>query len=1275
MSSPRECRTKLIPDTPATQDNFSILDTTSPHKKVAIAIANLIRSDEEGGKSIGLEGGWGSGKTTIVSILCDELKQNLNHKVVLFDAWAHEGDPLRRTFLENLIERLTEEGDDWVQKAHWDEQKEILAQRKEIKETKSDPHIGRLGYIIIPLLALIPIGSALMGAALKDLSKLDFHQPYSTEIKIFILSIALITSPLAVVVIAAILLLVWSGLKWLWRRLIKMYYKVRKEEEKLRRLETRNSKPSSSVWGLLVNRTITGETTRTNKTANPTSLEFESYFADLMKEALVKNDANKKRKIVLVLDNLDRIHPTEALKILSTLQTFLNPRAKDSDAWHKRVWVLIPYDFEGLSQLWGKEKSEKKEYEKTHARTDINEANATTQPAIVATKPNDSQQLPTENVVALSFLDKSFQLRFEVPPPVLSRWRRYLENLMKEAFEDHRERFENDPVESEELHNVYTLYAWYLRKTNRLPTPRQLKLYVNQIGVIHRQWQDEFPFSHMAYYVLLRRMGCNVVEMVRNGELPTSDVEGFIAPDAALNLSALAFNTTVAEAKQIILENPIQEDFETRNPDSLKALYQTHQDKGFWEAFERMVQANWQHYSSVQLAKAAYCLDRSELFKQQLPQSAQLLANSVKRYFRKSAEAVQDWGPLDTQIAEGITSLCELYPEESLARSILKTISSGITFRIGEHKYRPIDYSLWSGSIKAIKETLERVGITEIYSDEFITPIQKRLSPPQRIPETELKLLLECLCELSLWDRQADEVLFNLAITEDLLYYLSLYSHEELISNGRVRQKNPLLMALCLSIFLLKNPYLSRPSAKVSDEGYDLLIQLITGESYEYGYNFAVSPTSTNQEQSVEGTIIPFTIYFCDFLTKHRGLNNFFEIYKANNKTESFIIECLKIVASNENTPYVFTPEIIEREWHLFSKITKGEFNASPLDKLVKRSIVSHDFVEDVCATTFNPELARLYSSMALQGAEKSPRFPAWITSGLQSISKEMWIAEIDKDFSESLVRLLTSIPYLRNNFTLPAYRDALVEIAIETISLSGKNKRSKITSAGEADSLIGYAGSDAVQTEVRQKIYDIAIEAHGELSEEFLRVFGNVISDADLLYNEAGTFSGLLTPLLKTENPSRQDWVADVLKVYPDLFDQHSDSVSVREFRQLVRHKLKKFYSGKNVIIKANETKPPTVSIPLGKDGEFWIPPMVPLSTEISESSDPSGTRYEVDPITAAFAIHSGWFEETSSSPYSWNSPGEIEKDLSTNNSIMDIAIISGVMPNVNSGIDTKLP
>ena len=94
-----DCGTRLLTDLPADKDAFGA------HERVARAIADVVRT-EDGGRTIGLEGGWGAGKSTVVKLLEQELAGDADSAAWIFDAWAHEGDPLRRSFLEGLSQAL-----------------------------------------------------------------------------------------------------------------------------------------------------------------------------------------------------------------------------------------------------------------------------------------------------------------------------------------------------------------------------------------------------------------------------------------------------------------------------------------------------------------------------------------------------------------------------------------------------------------------------------------------------------------------------------------------------------------------------------------------------------------------------------------------------------------------------------------------------------------------------------------------------------------------------------------------------------------------------------------------------------------------------------------------------------------------------------------------------------------------------------------------------------------------------------------------------------------
>ena len=104
----------------------------------------------------------------------------------------------------------------------------------------------------------------------------------------------------------------------------------------------------SELPALVTGQASTESRTVVTQSPDPTSVEFESVFRDLLDEALDQ----KKRKLLIVVDNLDRVEPSDALSIWSTLQTFLGHRDYQRPDWIERLWVLIPYDDKAILHLW-----------------------------------------------------------------------------------------------------------------------------------------------------------------------------------------------------------------------------------------------------------------------------------------------------------------------------------------------------------------------------------------------------------------------------------------------------------------------------------------------------------------------------------------------------------------------------------------------------------------------------------------------------------------------------------------------------------------------------------------------------------------------------------------------------------------------------------------------------------------------------------------------------------------------------------------------------------
>ncbi len=167
MAAQKDCPTVLLSDNPAQADEFN-----GSHQRIADAIAEMIRT-EPGGRTIGLEGEWGSGKSTVIELLRGKLGVNKGPDtdlLFLFDAWAHASDPLRRTFLEQLLAALRKAK--WISDEQWEKkwkgECEELAGVKTFTTTENTPRITHLGVVVIVLGFFIPIGLALVSNALRN---------------------------------------------------------------------------------------------------------------------------------------------------------------------------------------------------------------------------------------------------------------------------------------------------------------------------------------------------------------------------------------------------------------------------------------------------------------------------------------------------------------------------------------------------------------------------------------------------------------------------------------------------------------------------------------------------------------------------------------------------------------------------------------------------------------------------------------------------------------------------------------------------------------------------------------------------------------------------------------------------------------------------------------------------------------------------------------------------------------------------------------------------
>jgi hypothetical protein len=238
--------------------------------------------------TIGLFGKWGTGKTTIL----DALKRKFHATeiaVIMIDAWKHEGDALRRTFLQDTINQLQKKQGT----------KQYLSTDVKLSENLHVPisRTFRSGIkpnwsLIWPLLIILAV---LVGVGFL----IDARSPNNLG--------TYISTVLGGALVAGIIL-----------------------------------------W--LLQQSVTTETVTTTTERFEDPHEFEAEFKKIINQIVAE-------KLLVIIDNLDRVSCDKAVELLSTIKTFLEEKkcvfliACDADAIKKHLEKQYSPDSENINAV------------------------------------------------------------------------------------------------------------------------------------------------------------------------------------------------------------------------------------------------------------------------------------------------------------------------------------------------------------------------------------------------------------------------------------------------------------------------------------------------------------------------------------------------------------------------------------------------------------------------------------------------------------------------------------------------------------------------------------------------------------------------------------------------------------------------------------------------------------------------------------------------------------------------------------------------------------
>lgn len=582
---------EFIRDVAADTDSFG------SHDRVAKAIASVIATNEDL-KVIGLLGRWGSGKSTVVGFVQKHLNADpdIDTHTFCYDAWLHQSDPPRRSFLETFIEFLIDR--DLTTQERWQEQLDILNRQIEDTETKSTPSLTVSGHLLLLSLVLVPLGMHFIGHDWFDAAFDSTSEGF--ESWAFWLGPLLLTVP---PVVALGIWLSWRTTLWPFNR---MFW------AKANWAKHRPPHHNDSLLSLFVNKEVTKELNRTIRTPDPTTIEFQRLFREIIDEV-----SSKKSRLILVIDNLDRLHEAEAVSMWGTIRSFFLGREhvnRASRATHLPT-VLLPIDQEAIERMYAVE----------HGKA---------APAL-----------------AQSFMEKTFDLTFHVTRPVLSDWSTYLTDQLQKVF--------GTELKEEWAFQVGRLYEKAHDKDEI--TPRAINVAINSIATLWLQWREEgVSFIAIAYYVIFRdRIGREISGAVHNPIMDISDLD----PDWQQGIAALHYGAPPADAIQILVEPRLRRAIENHSIDSFKVQAST---KGFDRILQKMLDAS--------APADPFFIANTATLMEALSPGETSWVDSVWRTLRKLYISAKPWESVTKHDVDALRTLLKPGPKVAVTRFAAQTV-------------------------------------------------------------------------------------------------------------------------------------------------------------------------------------------------------------------------------------------------------------------------------------------------------------------------------------------------------------------------------------------------------------------------------------------------------------------------------------------------------------------------------------------------------------------------------------------------------------------------
>lgn len=500
MAPNQEIIRKILIDEPSREDQFR----GKGHERTAAALARAITSSSGHDRAIGLDGPWGSGKSTVVEIarnlLAKPRKGSAEYRFFTFDIWQSQGSSFRRSFLEHFL--------DWTMATFPSHRAKLESIERNVKgkvrevESRNQSILDWWGLVIITAIPFLPM-YYFWAKAVFDNGKRSM--PY------------IFSPPMLLLYLFVLVTFGWAGLKCFRER--------QNGTERWKGFPARYRQTLSQILLISSKQFEDQKVTQYIRETDPNDFEFQTSLRRIL--SVVQSE---KTRAVLVLDNIDRLPRKEINEYWAQVRTvFSNGPSKSRDNANSSVIAIVPYD---RHLVEGQQKSKE--------GSSKSEANDGTKTAAIS-------PLGTREIFS-----KTFDEILQISPPVMSNSRDFFLEKIRKALPS--------AIDRDELFRVYLIFDHILRNEKGSATPRQIIAFINELTGIYILHDGHFRLPTVAVYIA-HADSLEDSPGILNDPATIDDRLRKLAGDSELeqNLAAIIFNVEPGLALQLLLDNRIKD--------------------------------------------------------------------------------------------------------------------------------------------------------------------------------------------------------------------------------------------------------------------------------------------------------------------------------------------------------------------------------------------------------------------------------------------------------------------------------------------------------------------------------------------------------------------------------------------------------------------------------------------------------------------------------------------------------------------------------------------